>query len=134
MSLRILVVDDEPMLRRTLERVLRSLQYDVVAVGDPQLVYELLAAGGYDLVLVDVHLPQISGAALSLALIRRWPELTGRIVFMTGDPGVCGEWPDELRRCPLLAKPFTIDMLAGTLSASFQALERAQAQRRSNAI
>lgn len=132
MSPRILVVDDEPLLRRTLERVLRSLQYEVDAVGEPQLVYELLAPGGYDLVLVDVHLPQISGAALSLALIRRWPALDGRIVLMTGDPGVRDEWPDELRRCPLLAKPFTIAALAETLDASFAALDQARTQRQRN--
>ena len=30
-------------------------------VGDPHLAYELLDAGEYDLVLLDIHLPQLSG-------------------------------------------------------------------------
>ena len=44
MKPRILVVDDEPALRRTLERALGAMGYDVVSVGDPLLVYELLDA------------------------------------------------------------------------------------------
>ena len=53
---RILVVDDEPALRRTLERALCSLKYDVVAIGDAHLAYQMLDAGEYDLVLLDIHL------------------------------------------------------------------------------
>ena len=64
MKPRILVVDDEPALRRTLERALGAMGYDVVSVGDPLLVYELLDAADYDLVILDIHLPQLSGDTL----------------------------------------------------------------------
>ncbi|MGH2708545.1 MAG: response regulator, partial [Actinomycetota bacterium] len=64
MSARILVVDDEPALRRTLERALRTLKLEVVTVGDPQLAYEMLDASEFDLVLLDIHLPQMSGDTL----------------------------------------------------------------------
>ena len=77
MSARILVVDDEPALRRTLERALRNLDYEVVSVGDPHLAYELLDAADYDLVMLDIHLPQMSGDTLAIALLRRWPRLAG---------------------------------------------------------
>ena len=76
---RILVVDDEPALRRTLERALCSLKYDVVAIGDAHLAYQMLDAGEYDLVLLDIHLPQMSGDTFFLALVRRWPRLAGRV-------------------------------------------------------
>jgi hypothetical protein len=62
-------------------------------------------------------LQQVSGAVLSLALIRRWPELQGRLVFMSGDPGLVVEgWPAELRGCPVLTKPFQLEELFGMLS------------------
>ena len=94
MNPRILVVDDEPGLRRTFERALRPLGYEVVSVGDAHLAYEVLAAAEHDLVLLDIHLPGLAGDALYLALIRRWPRLSGRVVLMTGDPGVLDrEWP-----------------------------------------
>jgi DNA-binding response OmpR family regulator len=129
---RILVVDDEPALRRTLERALRNLEYEVVSVGDPQLAYELLDAADYDLVMLDIHLPQMSGDTLAIALVRRWPRLTGRILLMSGDPwALRADWPEELRRCPMLVKPFTLDGLGAVVRAALAA-PPAQAQRKSN--
>ena len=132
MKPRILVVDDEPALRRTLERALGAMGYDVVSVGDPLLVYELLDAADYDLVILDIHLPQLSGDTLAIALLRRWPRLAERLLLMTGDPwALRSEWPEELRRCPLLVKPFTLDGLAGMVRGALAA-PPPQAQRKSN--
>ena len=61
MSERILVVDDEPALRRTLERALKSLHFQVVSASDPHMAYSLLDQVDIDLVLLDLHLPQLSG-------------------------------------------------------------------------
>ncbi len=132
MSARILVVDDEPGLRRTLERALRNLNYEVVSVGDPHLAYELLDAADYDMVMLDIHLPQMSGDTLAIALVRRWPRLTGRILLMSGDPwALRADWPEELRRCPLLVKPFTLDALGSAVHTMLTA-PIPQAQRKRN--
>ncbi|MBA3258722.1 MAG: response regulator [Gemmatimonadales bacterium] len=133
MTARILVIDDEPALRRTLERALRSLSYDVVAVGDPHLAYELLDAGEYDLVLLDIHLQQMSGDTFFLALVRRWPRLVQRVVLMTGDPwAVKSDWPAELRRHPVLSKPFTLDVLAKAVGTALVTAEGSGQQRKRN--
>ncbi len=132
MTVRILVVDDEPALRRTLERALRNLEYEVVSVGDPHLAYEVLDAADYDLVMLDIHLPQMSGDTLAIALLRRWPKLAGRILLMTGDPwALRANWPEELRECPLLVKPFTLDAL-GSMVHMALAAPAPQAQRKRN--
>ena len=132
MKPRILVVDDEPALRRTLEGALGALGYDVVSVGDQLLVYELLDAADYDLVVLDIHLPQLSGDTLAVALLRRWPRLTERLLLMTGDPwALRADWPEELRRCPMLVKPFTLAGLAATVRSAL-APPAPQAQRKSN--
>ena len=132
MTARILVVDDEPVLRRTLERALRSLDYDAVSVGDPHLAYELLDAADYDLVMLDIHLPQMTGDTLAIALLRRWPRLSGRIMLMTGDPwALRANWPEELRQCPLLVKPFTLDAL-GSAVLSVLTATAPQVQRKRN--
>jgi DNA-binding response OmpR family regulator len=129
---RILVVDDEPALRRTLERALGSMGYDVVSVGDPHLTYELLDAAEYDLVVLDIHMPQMSGDTLAIALLRRWPKLVGRVLLMSGDPwALRADWPEELRRCPLLVKPFTLDGLAALVRMTLAA-PAPQAQRKRN--
>jgi CheY-like chemotaxis protein len=132
MTPRILVVDDEPALRRTLERALRNLNCEAVSVGDPHLAYELLDAADYDLVMLDIHLPQMTGDTLAIALLRRWPRLAGRILLMTGDPwALRANWPEELRQCPLLVKPFTLDAL-GSVVLSMLSAQAPQAQRKRN--
>jgi DNA-binding NtrC family response regulator len=118
---RILVVDDEPGLRRTFERALRAMGYEVVSVGDAHLAYEVLNAGEHDLVLLDIHLPGLPGDALYLALVRRWPRLSGRVVLMTGDPGVLErDWPVELRSCPVLLKPFGLEALQRSVAETLE--------------
>jgi DNA-binding response OmpR family regulator len=133
MTVRILVVDDEPVLRRTIERALRTLDFEVVSVGDPHLVYELLDAADYDLVLLDINLPQMSGDTLAIALLRRWPKLVGRVLLMTGDPwALRANWPDELRQCPLLVKPFTLEALGTSVRAALTTPAQPEAQRKRN--
>ena len=132
MSPRVLVVDDEPALRRTLERAIRALGCEAVTAADAQVAYALLHEIDVDLVLLDLHLPQMSGDTFFVALTRRWPRLATRIVLMTGDTyPEKGHWPTELQSCPLLLKPFTLDMLRSTI---FQALEEppSESQRASN--
>jgi DNA-binding response OmpR family regulator len=114
---RVLIVDDEPALRRTLERAIKALGCDVVSAADAHLAYDLLHDLDVDLVLLDLHLPQMSGDTFFVALTRRWPHLASRIVLMTGD--IYAEkdhWPTELLSCPLLIKPFTLEMLRVTIS------------------
>jgi two-component system alkaline phosphatase synthesis response regulator PhoP len=121
---RILIVDDEPALRRTLERALTSHRYDVVSVADPHSAYQMLSETDFDLVLLDLRLPQIGGDTLYLAIIRRWPRLRNRVILMSGDPwSEQPDWPAELLTCPILAKPFSLEALAQTVSAVLLAAE-----------
>jgi len=123
-SRRILVVDDEPALRRTLERALTTQGYSVVSVADPNSAYQVLGETGFDLVLLDLRLPQMAGDTLLLAIVRRWPQLNGRIILMSGDPwSVQHDWPDELTRCPMLPKPFSLDTLVQTVGAVLAAAD-----------
>jgi DNA-binding response OmpR family regulator len=120
-SPRVLIVDDEGSLRRTLERALRRIGCDVVSAGDAHLAYQLLDETDVDLVLLDLHLPQMSGDTFYVALTRRWPRLTDRIVLMTGDPYAEKEhWPNDLKQCPLLLKPFTLELLRITVMAALE--------------
>lgn len=124
MSWRILVIDDEPALRRTLERALITQGYSVVSVADPNSAYQVLGETSFDLVLLDLRLPQMAGDTLLLAIVRRWPQMNGRIILMSGDPwSVQQDWPEELTRCPILSKPFSLDTLVNTVGAVLAAAD-----------
>lgn len=133
MTRRILVVDDESSVRKTLERALRSMGYEVMAVGDPRLAYELLDGGEFDMVLLDVNLPEMSGDALFLALARRSPGIIGRVILMSGDPyAVRSDWPEDLARCQMLGKPFTLEALGCAVATALEAADQASPRRKRN--
>ncbi len=117
----ILVVDDEPSVRRTLERSVSSLGYRPVPAGDPGAAYAALREQPVHAVLLDVHLSHATGDAVYTKLLDQWPELQGRIAFMSGDiDSVRQRWSPELRAAPTLAKPFELSAL-GTLLAALTA-------------
>lgn len=122
----ILIVDDDAVLRRSLESVLTSAGYRVLSTGDPDVAYRLLAAEAVTAVLLDVRLPGMSGLALSLAIIRRWPQLDGRIALITGD----ADDPDVrtwVRRnpCTVIRKPFRFEQVTQWLHAVARATDHA---------
>jgi DNA-binding NtrC family response regulator len=127
MTARILVVDDEPALRRTLERALKGHHYEVVSVADPHSAYQILGESAFDLVLLDLRLPQMPGDAFFLAIVRMWPRLLSRVILMSGDPSPQQpEWPPELAGCPVLYKPFSLETLARTVSQVLASNERSK--------
>ena len=65
--MRILVVEDDPVLAAALTRALEQSAYAVDLVGDGQAANDALAATGYDLVVLDLALPKVDG----LAVLRR---------------------------------------------------------------
>lgn len=106
-------MDDEPALRWALERALKVYDYKVVSVADPHSAYQMLDESDFDLVLLDLRLPQMAGDTFFLAIVRRWPRLLGRVILMSGaPPEQQPDWPAELTECPILIKPFRLEVLA----------------------
>jgi two-component system response regulator MprA len=58
---RVLVVDDEPAVRRALERALRLENYDVALAEDGEQALDVLAAGATDAVILDILMPKLDG-------------------------------------------------------------------------
>jgi len=78
---RILVVDDEPGMLRTIERIL-STRYDVRAVRLPSAALDAANAGGFDVAILDVRMPEMDGFALMARLGELQPDLD--VIMMTG--------------------------------------------------
>lgn len=118
----ILVVDDEAPLRRVLERLLSRHGLRVIGAGSAETAYELLlAAEQPDALLLDIHLPTMSGLALYLAIVHRWPTFEGRIAIMTGDAEAeeVRTWL-ERHQCVVIRKPFNLREVTEWLAVVFR--------------
>ena len=128
----VLIVDDEAPLRRVLERSLTRQGLRVVAAGSAETAYELVAVEQPEALLLDIHLPTMSGLALYLAIVHRWPLLEGRIAIMTGDADAeeVRTWLDH-HQCVVIRKPFNLREVSAWLTAVFERgaqRERGEAQ------
>lgn len=81
-SARIVLVEDDPDLRSLCCRVLQRAGYQVASFEDGEVALDAIAETTCDLVLLDWHLPGLSGQALMEAIGWRWPKLP--IIIMTG--------------------------------------------------
>jgi DNA-binding response OmpR family regulator len=117
----ILIVDDEAPLRRVLERSLTRQGLRVIAAGSAETAYELLATERPDALLLDIHLPTMSGLALYLAIVHRWPMLEGRIAIMTGDADAeeVRTWL-ERHHCTVIRKPFNLREVSEWMATVFR--------------
>jgi DNA-binding response OmpR family regulator len=61
---RILVVDDEPLIRRLYTEALADVGYEVDAAEDGAVAWEALQANAYDLLITDYIMPKVSGIDL----------------------------------------------------------------------
>ncbi len=115
----ILVVDDEPMVLRTVARQLRRLGYQVQEAqhGAAALALVDRHPGPLDLLLTDVVMPGLSGPELHRRLIQRRPGTP--VLFMSGHARQLLATGGSLTAAQtLLTKPFTRGELAAAVSAA----------------
>jgi CheY-like chemotaxis protein/HPt (histidine-containing phosphotransfer) domain-containing protein len=110
-NMRILVVDDNKTNRRVLQGYLRRWEAETTSVeGGEQALVELLSASKagnpYQLILTDVHMPNMDGFAL-VEEVRRLPELSAMSIMMLTSAGRRGdaERCRDLRITAYLYKP-----------------------------
>lgn len=108
---RIMIVEDDQLVRTFLDNALTQLGYRVIAVQDGLEALEILGArGGVDLLVADVMLPRgMTGRELAAKLHETQPDLA--VLFISGfsDEQVEG---DDTVHSPTLKKPFHVQDLA----------------------
>ncbi len=120
---RVLLVDDEPNVRRSLARVLMSVGFEVLTAEDGQAALALLEAGTVDVMLVDMLMPRMGGMDLLNRVKAQHPEV--EVIMMTAFANV----DDAVAAVKngaydFLTKPFpSNDVVAMTIS---KAAERKQ--------
>jgi CheY-like chemotaxis protein len=81
MSHSALVVDDDPASRLIYQQILTPLGFEVEVAGDGATAVEFLSQGAYDIVFLDMLLPQLSGADV-FAYIRQATHLRKTCVII----------------------------------------------------
>jgi len=82
MKSRILVVDDEEMVRDSLEEILRLEGYDVQSVDSGESALNLLQGEQFELMLLDLKMTNMDGIDVIKAVTRISPEL--KVILLTG--------------------------------------------------
>ncbi|MFC1573353.1 response regulator [Candidatus Eisenbacteria bacterium] len=115
MKYRVLIVDDEALLVRTLSQAFRDAGYDVVTAGSAEDAKEILdSTEAFDLLLLDNRLPGKSGLEL-LGEVGKMPET--RIVLMTAyDTDETYKESIRLGADLYLSKPFDLKALLSKAS------------------
>lgn len=81
-STKIIVVDDEQIMRDLVQRILAKAGYEVETLDCGEALLERLAAGDVDIVISDVNMPGMSGFELLKQIKAQYPQVA--VIMMTG--------------------------------------------------
>ena len=113
---RLLIVDDEPSMCRSLQSLLRG-SHEVTTAAGGAAALELISGGQkFDVILCDLMMPGLNGMDLFAELERRKPGQQQMMIFMTGG-AFTAEARAFLGACsnPRLQKPFAAEELESTI-------------------
>jgi DNA-binding NtrC family response regulator len=82
----ILIVDDDPSIRKTITAILAEKGYDVEAVGTAKEAIEKSKTGFYNLALLDIRLPDMEGVKLLTKMKETKPKMAK--IIITGYPSL----------------------------------------------
>ncbi|MBB4674044.1 response regulator transcription factor [Crossiella cryophila] len=116
MSARVLVVDDEPGVRRALERGLRAEGMEVVTAADGNSGLRAALTGSFDVVLLDIMLPGLSGYRV-LERLRAEGVRTPVLMISAKDGEVDQADGLDLGADGYLVKPFSFVVLVAQVKA-----------------
>ncbi len=120
---RILIVEDDRLLNKTLAYNFTAGGYDVTSAVNAAQALSLLAGTPYDLVLLDVNLPDGNGFDLCRQFLPQRPDTM--VIFLTANDAEC----DQLRgyaagAVDYVTKPFSVEALQQKVGAMFAVLAR----------
>jgi DNA-binding response OmpR family regulator len=117
--MKILVIDDEPVVLNSCRKVLEEDGFDVYLVPSADEALKAMKKEGFDLLLVDVKMPKHDGIYLMQKVKEKWSNVP--IIVMSGYPT-----PDtitdgvKMGADAFIAKPFTPDELLETIRQVIQ--------------
>lgn len=117
---RILCVDDDARVLKSLEGMLRQLGHEVATTNSGAEAIARIGSGGYDVLITDLGMPGLDGREVARTVKRNSP--TTRVLLLTGWADrlmVEGDFPEGVDQ--LLAKPVTKAHLRQAIGAAMPA-------------
>ncbi len=113
---KVLLVEDEDMVRAVAERALTRAGYTVTAVGDGEEGLDLVKLGRrYDIIVSDVVMPVMDGPAMARAVRAILPDMP--ILFMSGYAEEQLRKEIDIANMHFLPKPFSVQQISDKVGA-----------------
>ena len=117
---KILVVDDEPEVRKLMEHFLTGKGYEVRLAENGRVGLAALESFTPDLVLLDMHMPELDGAETLRQLVLRSPTLPVIMVTVNEDVETTSRLL-QLGAADYVPKPFNLDYLEQAINIQLSA-------------
>ena len=120
--MKLLIVDDDTMVLESCRRILAQEGYDVTLTSSAKEALEILSDRRFELMLVDVIMPEYDGIYLMGTVREEWPHMP--VIVMSGYPT-----PEVMARGKhagafyFIAKPFDPDELLEAIHAAGESIE-----------
>ena len=116
--MKILLADDEPDILRLYREMLEGSGYEVATATDGREALDRFAAGDFDLVVMDLHMPNLNGSECIAEMQKQRPDVP--VIVMTGyypDDAVADQFRELGLEVPYtLRKPVTITTMWNAIS------------------
>ena len=116
--IRILLAEDDQVMREYLARALERSGYAVVAVDRGTAALPLIEAESFDLLLTDIVMPEMDGIELAQRAGEIRPEM--RVMFITGFAAVTLKAGRAMPQARVLSKPFHLRDLVMEVDRMFE--------------
>ncbi|MBD3232532.1 MAG: response regulator [candidate division Zixibacteria bacterium] len=121
---KILVVDDDLMIRDMLYDFLQEKGYDVVSAADSSSAITAVNSRKFDAIILDFKLPEVDGITLMARVKQKYPKIP--IIMITGYPSESSrDQAYQSGAAAFIEKPFKVTKLVATLKRAIRESKRA---------
>lgn len=127
MPLRILLAEDNAINQKVANRLFKKMGYEIAVAQNGLEAVNMIGEGDYDLVFMDIQMPEMDGLEATREIIKRWPDDRPRIIALTANA-----MREDRENCfaagmdGYLTKPFKPDDLKDNIAKAYRNLHEGE--------
>lgn len=120
---KVLVVEDEPSICKVCSLTLTGEGFGVDIAANGEIAGTMLKKREYDLILVDIKMPDMDGKQFFQMIVQEYPRLINGVIFTSGDV-LSGDTEKFIKKSGrlFLPKPFTLNELKSVITEGLHRL------------